>query len=55
MGNNNNEGGDGSDQRMKPCFSFNEGGVCKYGSKCWFRHACMKCDSFSHGKANCPN
>ncbi|KAI9339388.1 hypothetical protein BDR26DRAFT_862346 [Obelidium mucronatum] len=41
-------------ERMNPCFAFNEKGSCPHGHKCWYRHACIKCDSFSHGEFECP-
>ncbi|KAJ3073444.1 hypothetical protein HDU98_001494 [Podochytrium sp. JEL0797] len=41
-------------ERMNPCFAFNEKGSCPHSQRCWYRHACIKCDSFSHGEFECP-
>jgi hypothetical protein len=33
--------------------AFNEKGSCPHGSKCCYRHTCVKCDSSSHGGFKC--
>ncbi|KAJ3015437.1 UNVERIFIED_CONTAM: hypothetical protein HDU68_012742 [Siphonaria sp. JEL0065] len=41
------------DRTVNPCFQFNKGGKCGHGRKCWYRHACMRCESLSHGEYDC--
>ncbi|KAI9338534.1 hypothetical protein BDR26DRAFT_919428 [Obelidium mucronatum] len=51
----NNGGGDlrDKDRNVNPCFQFNKGNKCGHGKKCWYRHACMRCDSLNHGEFEC--
>ncbi|KAJ3060697.1 Protein unc-50 [Podochytrium sp. JEL0797] len=41
------------DRSVNPCFQFNNGRDCLHGRRCWYRHACMRCESVHHGEFEC--
>ena len=52
--------GKGKAKQQRPCWSWQDGSGCKYGSRCMFAHAalgpgrCWECGSDSHLKPQCP-
>ncbi|KAJ3081566.1 hypothetical protein HK102_002268 [Quaeritorhiza haematococci] len=45
--------GTSSNGGIKYCNNFNRFGHCKFGSDCWYKHACHSCGSSSHPSADC--
>ena len=52
--------GKGKAKQQRPCWSWQDGSGCKYGSRCMFAHSalgpgrCWECGSDSHLKPQCP-
>ncbi|OLQ15613.1 Copia protein [Symbiodinium microadriaticum] len=52
--------GKGKAKQQRPCWGWQDGSGCKYGSRCMFAHAalgpgrCWECGSDSHLKPQCP-